>query len=332
MSFANPNASNIIVQSDRDADLTGLAGNTGVTITQDEGITYYDFGNNRLLIKGGLSVDPEKEVMIFHHDHQTDFDTTLSISGNTRADGWKYGMSFSTDADGYVVVNFTSALPAAYIVGVSLYFQGVNGDSSGIGRFNNRGHLIKSISGNDVTLWFESIGDTIVNGGGARCRTYAGFEYGKEYTSNGRTKYSKGTGIYITGYTGSNWNPRDAGFSSGARSCFRARGGTVVFSKPWSCGGRVDWKNLTIVNTHPSYQIEARGMADGFTNNVSLVNTDAGNFASLDTVGFKLVNGSMMNTYTTYYELPVRDLDVSENTYDYDYGPSTVIKAMYCCP
>lgn len=321
MSFANPTSSGIIVQSDRDADLSGLVGNTGVTITEDEGITYYDFGNNRLAVTGGLSVDPEKEVMIFHHDHASNFDNSFYLSGSTRGDAWKYGMSFSTDADGYVVVSFTSNLPAAYIVGVSLYFQSVTGDSSGQGRFNNAGHMIKSISGRDVTLWFESVGDTL--GGGARCRSYAGFEYGKEYTANGRTKYSKGTGLYITGYTGSNWDPRDAGFAVGARTHFRARGGTAVFSKPWSCGGRVDWKNLTILNTHPSYQIEARSMADGFTSNVSLVNTDAGNFRYLDTVGFKLVNGSMMNTYTPYYELPVRDLDVSENTYNYDFGTST---------
>lgn len=320
MSFANPSGG-IIVQSDRDADLSGLVGNTGVTVTQDEGITYYDFGQNRLQITGGLSVDPEKEVMIFHHDHTTNYDTSFWLSGSNRADGWKYGMSFSTDADGYVVVSFTSDLPSSYIVGVSLYFQSVTGGSSGQGRFNNAGHMIKSISGRDVTLWFESVGDTL--GGGARCRSYAGFEYGKEYKANGRTKYSKGTGIYITGYTGDNWNPRDAGFTMGARTHFRARGGTAVFSKPWSCGGRVDWKNFTILNTHPNFQIEARSMADGFTENVSLVNTDAGNFASLDTVGFKLVNGSMMNTYTTYYELPVRDLDVSENTYDYDFGTST---------
>ena len=321
MSFANPNSSGIIIQSDRDADLSGLVGNTGVTITEDEGITYYDFGNNRLGVTGGLSVDPEKEVMIFHHDHAVNFDTSFYLSGSTRADGWKYGMSFSTDADGYVVVSFTSDLPAAYIVGVSLYFQSVTGDSSGQGKFNDRGHMIKSISGRDVTLWFKSVGDTL--GGSPRCRTYAGFEYGKEYVANGRIKYSKGTGIFVTGYTGDNWNPRDAGFSSGARSHFRARGGSIVWSKPWSCGGTVDWDNLTIINTHPSFQIEARGMGNGFTRNVSLVNTDIGNFRSLDTVGFKLVNGSMMNTYTTYYELPIRDLDISENTYEYDYGTST---------
>jgi len=323
MSFANPNASNVIVQSDRDADLSGLVGNTGVTITEDEGITYYDFGQNRLAITGGLSVDPEKEVMIFHHDHQTDFDTTMYLSGSTRSDGWKYGMSFSTDADGYVVVNFTSTLPAAYIVGVSLYFQSVTGGSSGLGAFNNRGHLIKSISGNDVTLWYKSVGDSL--GGSSRCRSYAGFEYGKEYIANNRIKYSKGTGIFFTGYTGSNWNPRDACFSMGARTHFRARGGTIVMSKPWSCGASsyVDWDNLTILNTHPTYQIEARGMGNGLTKDVSLVNTDIGNFVSLDTIGFKLVNGSMMNTYTQYYELPVRDADVSENTYDYDFGTST---------
>lgn len=322
MSFANP-VNGIIVQSDRDADLSGLVGNTGVTVTQDEGITYYDLGNNRLLIKGGLALDPEKEVLILHHDHSVDFDTSLSISGATRADGWKSGITFSTDADGYVIASFSSDLPTAYIVGVTLYFQGVTGDSSGTGKFNNSGHMIKSINGRDVTLWYESVGDALGGGDAARCRSYAGFEYGKEYVANGRTKYSKGTGIFITGYTGSNWNPRDAGFSQGGRTHFRARGGTVVFSKPWSCGGRVDWKNLTILNTHPTWQIEARSMADGLTTNVSLVNTDAGNFASLDTVGFKLVNGSMMNTYTSYYELAVRDLDISENTYNYDFGTST---------
>ena len=325
MSFANPDASNIIIQSDRDADLTGLVGNTGVTITEDEGITYYDFGQNRMKITGGLSVDPENEVMIFHHDHQINNDTSFYISGDTRSDGWKYGFSsITTDADGYIVVSFTSDLASAYIVGVSVYMQSVGGDSAGEGRFSSRGHMIKSISSDrrSITFWTKSVGDTLTFGG-ARCRTYAGFEFGKEYVANGRVKYSKGTGIFITGYSGANWDPRDAGFGGNARTHFRARGGTVVFSKPWSCNSTVDWKNLTILNTHPSFQIEARTFGTGWTSDVSLVNTDIGNFSSLDTVGFKLVNSSMMNTYTTYYELPVRNLDVSENTYDYDYGTST---------
>ena len=68
MSFANPDSNGFIVQTGTDNDLSDLANNTGVTTTQDAGVTFYDFGNNKLKVYGTVHQDPETEVCIFQDD------------------------------------------------------------------------------------------------------------------------------------------------------------------------------------------------------------------------------------------------------------------------
>lgn len=106
MSFANPNASGIIYQNGRDYDLSDLANNTGITTTTDNGITYYDFGNNRLFIQGTLWHDPDKEVMFFHHNSTSATTTTHVLkAAETAASRTWYNISgWSVDSDGNYVI------------------------------------------------------------------------------------------------------------------------------------------------------------------------------------------------------------------------------------
>jgi len=71
MSFSLNATTGVITQSGTDTDLSGLSGITGVTVYDDDptrGKVTYDMGDLRLLIDGTLSHDPDRELMIFHHD------------------------------------------------------------------------------------------------------------------------------------------------------------------------------------------------------------------------------------------------------------------------
>jgi len=323
MSFSAP-SNGIIEQTGSDLNLSGLTGNSGVTITVDQGLTYYDFGVNRLSIKGGLKLDPESEVAIFQHDQNPDGDgAALSISG-TQITSWKYGFTIAYNSEGNAVLTFTS--DTVYEVGQSLFIQGITGDSSdSLRRFNDLPHLIRSISSDtrEVTLDYKDIGDTLATSGGSRIASYPGFEYGGEYTGYGKTRTSRGTGIFITGQTNSNWHPSGYGMSGGSRTKFRANGGTIVITKPWSFGSHVEWKDLKIVNPIAGWSPEARGMATGYITNVELVNMSIGNFSSLYTKEFNLVNASFFRTFGNTYELPLFNVDTNQNTNGYDFGDAS---------
>ena len=313
--------SNLIKQTGYDSSLAGLAGNSGVTITTDQGLVYYDFGINRLVVYGGLKMDPEEEVAIFQHDQNANGKgTVFSISG-AAITGWKYGMSHTYNSDGNIVVTFTS--DTNYELGQSLYFQGVGGDSvDSFRRFNNLPHIIKEISSDTrtITLDYKDCGDTLVFDGGSRARTYPGFEYGSARTNYGKTRTSRGTGIFITGQSNNNWHPDGYGMSGGSRTKFLANGGAIVSTRPWSFSSHVEWEDLKFINTRNNWTPEARGMSTGYVTNVELVNTAIGNFNSLYTKEFKLTNASFFRTYGTFYELPLFNVDTSENTFGYDYG------------
>ena len=322
MSFSEP-LNGTITQTGSDSDLSGLSGNSGVTITTDEGMTYYDFGVNRLSVKGGLKIDPESEVAIFQHDQNVNGSgTVFSISG-TEITGWKYGFTISYNSDGYAVATFTS--DTTYELGQSIFFQSVSGESASAKRkFNNRPHLVKGISADtrEITLDYKGEGDTLTTSG-ARVKSYAGLEFGGTYSAYGKTRTARGVGIYITGQSDNNWHPNGYGMSGSSRTKFVANGGTIVISRPWSFGSHVEWTDLKLVNPKDNWSPEARGMASGYVTNVELVNMSIGNFNSLDTKEFKLVNASFFRTYGETYELPLYNVDTSENVNGYDFGDAS---------
>jgi len=322
MSFSEP-SNGLITQTGSDSDLSGLSGNSGVTITTDEGMTYYDFGVNRLSVKGGLKIDPESEVAIFQHDQNVNGSGTVFSINSTEITGWKYGFTISYNSEGYAVATFTS--DTTYELGQSIFFQSVSGESANAKRkFNNLPHLIKGISADtrEITLDYKDEGDTLTTSG-ARVKSYAGFEFGGIYSAYGKTRTARGVGIYITGQSNNNWHPSGYGMSGGSRTKFAANGGTIVISRPWSFGSHVEWTDLKLVNPIAGWSPEARGMATGYITNVELVNMSIGNFNSLYTKEFKLVNASFFRTYGDTYELPLYNVDTSENVNGYDFGDAS---------
>lgn len=104
MSFSLNTSSGLITQSGTDTDLSGLSGITGVTITQDDtqGKTTYDMGDLRMVIEGTLSHDPDRELMIFHHEKSSSSNNVneqvLKINANAT---YNYGIK-TTTSDGKV--------------------------------------------------------------------------------------------------------------------------------------------------------------------------------------------------------------------------------------
>lgn len=98
-------AGGVITQSGTDADLSGLSGISGVTIYDDDpnqGKVTYDMGNLRLIITGTLSHNPDRELMIFHHEKSSSsnnvYEKVIEIEPNST---YNYGVK-TTTSDGKI--------------------------------------------------------------------------------------------------------------------------------------------------------------------------------------------------------------------------------------
>ena len=105
MSFSLNTTSGVITQSGTDNNLSGLSSITGVTVYDDDptkGKITYDMGDLRLQINGTLSHDPDRELMIFHHEKSSSSDSViepvLKISAGAT---YNYGIK-TTTSDGKV--------------------------------------------------------------------------------------------------------------------------------------------------------------------------------------------------------------------------------------
>ena len=207
MAFSAPSGG-VITQTGRDLNFSGLTGNAGVSITVSSGVTYYDFGTNRLLVLGTIFHDPEREVLIFRHI-STNINTVapiIYVYASTA--GWvTSGFTYSRDGQGYLVVNRSShGLQAGDAVQIR---------STNVGAVN-RLHRIRSVTASSFTLE-DSIAYTTPTSIGDYLQRPC-YNYGREITSGGRTRYSRGTGIFVTGNSVSIYSPNEASFSSAATS------------------------------------------------------------------------------------------------------------------
>ena len=126
MAFTAPDANGIITQTGRDLDYSGLAGNSGVTITTDAGLTFYDFGTNRLIVTGTIFHDPEKDVVIFRHISTDSTVSTPVLAISNPANNWKTVESYARDAEGRIVVTATGH---GYLEGDGVRFRLVTGSN-----------------------------------------------------------------------------------------------------------------------------------------------------------------------------------------------------------
>jgi hypothetical protein len=305
MAFSAPSGG-VITQTGRDLNFSGLAGNAGVTRTVNSGITYYDFGLNRLAVQGTVFHDPEREVLIFQHNATSVASDVSCLYIYKAVDTWIVP-SWSRDAEGYLVVGRVSH---GYLAGDAIHIRSTN-----VGAVN-RIHRVRSATTNTITLDSSiSYPTPTINVGQMATLPRACYNYGKEVTTSGRTRYAKGTGMFFTGSSTTIWNPNESAISCTATSTaggfFWARGGSIVSNRPFNLQGALDVVGTQLIGTR---QVENRGFGYGIIADTTISSVDTSDLRALTDPGFVVEQGSFFETAADpYFELKIFNLDVSKN-------------------
>ena len=294
----------------KDLNFSGLVGLPGVTRTVDSGTTYYDLSTNRLHIRGTVFHDPEKEVLTFHHTSTTinTFNPVIYVDFTVDPAQWSNLSSWSRDVNGYLVLTRSTAH------GLSA------GDAFSVRSTNvaelTRVHRARSVTSTTITLDNSTIWGLPTTPGQMHNR--ACYNYGKEVTSDGRTRYAKGTGILVTGSSSTIFHENEAAIRVANGGYFWGRGGTILSYRPLAFNGSNDINGMTWLGNR---QIENRSSGSGWIRNTALVNVTVGNLTWLYEAGFSLEQGSFVELVSDpYYQIQLTDLDTSKNAQGYDIG------------
>ena len=326
MSFAAPDANGVIKQSGRDYDLSDLANNTGVTTTIDNGITYYDFGTNRLHIQGTVWHDPDKEVMLLHHNStsNTISDPVIRLDETSVSKSFKTISSWSVDSDGNYVIHHTGHSVEA---GDAIRTRSVTSASS----MTFTKARVLSVTADTFTLergyyyaGIDSENGVTISAAGQYTRIPT-YNYGKEYNNYGRIGYSDGTGIIISGSSTSAYDPDEYGFAFGGLSFFWSRGGTIVCNRPCVMLAMYDIKNTTFMcprqNSSGKWEpVEMRDMGAGWWDGGKLININGVDQASAKQMDVVLENACVSEVLASWYEFSFRNFDASKNFGVCDFG------------
>jgi len=316
MAFSAPDANGIITQTGRDSNLSGLSVNGGVTITTDAGVTYYDFGTNRLYVEGTLFHDPEKEVAIFHHISTSTTTSTTVFSVNKSANNWQSPESWAKDSDGLLVLTDTAhGLEVGDAIEVRL-----NGSTTAEGRTSDgRLFRLSAVTANTATLESSAMFSLPTASGQYTLR--ACYNYGKEITAYGRVRYASGAGLIFSGDSVTNWDPDEYTLNLSADGFIWGRGGTISTYRPFNLGGYYDFKGTEFVSTRTSgNKVEIRSMGDGIYEGGALVNMAGVNISGSLIFNAGLKQASITEVLGAWYEVSIKDFDVTQNANDYDIG------------
>jgi hypothetical protein len=187
----------------------------------------------------------------------------------------------------------------------------------------NRIHRVRSATTNTITL-DSSISYTTptINVGQMSTFPRACYNYGKEVTTSGRTRYAKGTGMFFTGSSTTIWHPNESSISCAtaatAGGFFWARGGSIVSNRPFNLQGALDVVGTQLIGTK---QVENRGFGYGIIADTTISSVDTADLRALTDPGFVVEQGSFFEiTADPYFELKIFNLDVSKNARTFDIG------------
>lgn len=313
--FTAPDANGIITQTGRDSNLSGLSVNGGVTITTDAGVTYYDFSSNRLLVEGSIFHDPEKEVAIFHHISTSQTTPTFVLSINNGVNAWGSPQSWSKNAAGLLVLTKAAhGLQVGDAIKVRL-----NGSTTSDGRsIDTRLFRISAATTDTMTLESSAMFSLPTTVGQYQRRPC--YNYGKVVTNRGRTRYATGTGLMFSGNSVTNWDPDEYSLNVGADGFFWGRGGVISTYRPFNLGGYYDIAGTEFVSTRTGNNVEIRSMGGGIYEGGALVNMAGVDIGSTLIFNAGLKQASITEVLGAWYEVSIKDFDVTQNANDYDIG------------
>ena len=310
MAFSAPDVNGVITQTGRDLNFSALTTNAGVTAIQDNGVNYYIFGQNRLIVTGTVFHNPETEVLIFSHDNPIGSSpyapvlyvgkTPDNIDNNT---GW----SLAPDGN----LTFTRATNP-FQVGDAVGFTG----TTTLDGFNFR---VIAVNGTSTTIDSnKTIGIPPTNG---TSNLKACYNYGNEVTVLGRTRFSTGTGLYFTGTSNTNYNQNDSSIYVTGDGLLWARGGTIVTNRVLTLS-RINIDGLSVYGLRTT---DTRSGATGILRNFEIYNVDITlqNWQNIQDKGYILKSAGLIEVAANpYNEFELRNFDASKNANEYDIGHS----------
>ena len=325
----------VVPHEDTLNDLSSLTNIHTVTRTVDNSniVTYSTY--NRLLVEGTLFHDPENEILIIRNSGNG---TSLSVNMNSNfidgGNNWRTPLSWSSDSEGRVVIellNAQDALGNTYVPGDAIEFRGNSTLTGGtqdqldrLDKLYRHCHRVMEVNGNFITTSFKNPYDGTVSISGGQVIRRACYNYGREETVDGRTRYSSGTGFISTGSSTTLYNPSEAGLSNSSDGLIYARGGTFMLARPGALAKNVDIDGTTFVGLRPGLQIRS---VNGWVKNTKFVNISLSNYETSSfayELGLTLENATLIGVLRdSLYQNTLRDFDVSTNTAETDIGADT---------
>ena len=324
MAFSAPDANGVITQTGRDLDYSGLAGNSGVTITTDVGITTYDFGTNRLVVTGTIFHDPEKEVLVFRH-------TSTSMTGNGSVPciyidyspvGWtNISGPWTLNAEGRFVLTITGH---SFQVGDAFAIRSAviadDTDGKNYDYIIQKTHRVMEVNGDAVTIHTKPYGSPSISAGQATLR--ACYNYGSETIVAGRTRYSAGTGLFFTGGSQSNYHPNEAAINLPTNGFFFGRGGVISSSRPFHFVGNCEMVGTEFFASRKvnGDNIDIRTLGPGVYKGVKFTSLNLTASWTPRELSIALEGGSLSEAVGNYVEGSFRDMDFNSNANLLDIG------------
>ena len=322
-----------LLQYDTDADLSDLSNCHVVTSTSTSGITTYDT-DFPMLVEGTLFHDPENEVLIIRHSTSTAAVLSASLHVNQPnnayggSNGWRTSTgAWTVDSDGYFVINMatTDAWGHTYQVGDAIESRGNSTLTGGtqeqrdyIDSIYRNCHRIMAINGNLVTISLQDPygGDVTISGGDTIRRAI--YNYGREINSGGRTRYSSGAGLIMTGTSQTAHNPNESGLRNDNDGLLYFRGGTIMSNRPGNLTANVDIIGTRFVATRTNMQIRT---LTGWFKDVTFTGWGLSNFTGARTFEVSLQNTTLIGVLSSSFsQYSLKNFDVSQNTAQTDIG------------
>jgi len=309
-----------------------------------QGLYTYDVPSDiRMNVRGTLFHDPEQEILILRHDYAGPGEVlALNIAdgntdGNFRWQNQGSGFGFARDSQNRIVL--TDFSDHGYEVGDALKIRNmarvvngvdqitVNGENPPVSNQNHGWYRDKvlpvvEVTSDTVTLGMTEYSEGVPFGGGVLRKP--AYHYGKLITeSTGRTRTSRGCGLFINGLNQNNFHNNGGSIGTdGSGGLMVCRGGTICISRPLDIVQLgYDWIDTTIFSIS---NMESRGMAGGGRlRNVKLINY---NFQGIDHYqiwerGLVLEDAHLMEVYAEdFKEIELFDFDVTGNVNGTDIG------------